>query len=134
GHGFASPVNNLAMFMAAEKFLADHLGGRAQEGGSPEAAKRLAEITIDPKSVVLAKKVDANAVGIPKAAVDLTPGTYKFKATISAGGQQIPLTISTTIEEEGGAWAATDKMESPMGVMSDKSILDKITLATRRRN
>jgi hypothetical protein len=50
------------------------------------------------------------------------------------GGQQIPLTISTTIQEESGAWAATDKMEGPMGVMSDKSILDKITLANRKRS
>jgi dipeptidyl aminopeptidase/acylaminoacyl peptidase len=134
GHGFARPVNNLAMFMAAEKFLANHLGGRAQEGGSPEAAKRLAEITVDPKTVVLAKKLDAGAVGFPKAAVDLAPGTYKFKAIITMGGQQIPLTISTTIQEESGAWAATDKMEGPMGVMSDKSILDKITLANRKRS
>ena len=36
GHGFARPVNNLALFMASEKFLAQHLGGRSQEGGSPE--------------------------------------------------------------------------------------------------
>ena len=36
GHGFARPVNNMAMFAAAEKFLAKHLGGRFQEGGTPE--------------------------------------------------------------------------------------------------
>ncbi|MBL8235409.1 MAG: S9 family peptidase, partial [Bryobacterales bacterium] len=29
GHGFQRPVNNMAMFLAAEKFLAKHLGGRA---------------------------------------------------------------------------------------------------------
>ena len=28
GHGFARPINNLAMFMQSEKFLAQHLGGR----------------------------------------------------------------------------------------------------------
>jgi len=134
GHGFARPVNNLAMFMAAEKFLAENLGGRSQEGGSPEAAKRLAEITVDPKTVVLAKKLDASAVGMPKAAVDLAPGVYKYKATISMGGQQIALNILTTIQEENGAWSATDKMESPMGAMSDKTILDKSTLAMRKRN
>lgn len=73
GHGFARPVNNLAMFMASEKFLAQYLGGRYQEGGTPEATKRLAEITVDPKTVVLAKKVDAKSVALPKPAVDLTP-------------------------------------------------------------
>jgi hypothetical protein len=55
GHGFTRPINNLALFMAAEKFLADHLGGRYQDGGSPESIARLHEITVDPKSVVLTK-------------------------------------------------------------------------------
>src|SRR5207237_7893484 len=44
GHGFARPVNNSAMYMAAEKFLAKHLDGRYQQGGTPEVTKRLAEI------------------------------------------------------------------------------------------
>ncbi len=55
GHGFARPVNNLAMFMAVEKFLAAHLEGRYQEGGSPEVEARLKEITVDPKTVVISK-------------------------------------------------------------------------------
>jgi len=56
GHGFARPVNNMAMMATAEKFLAKHLGGRFQESMTPEVAKRLAEITVDPKTVTLAKK------------------------------------------------------------------------------
>src|SRR6185503_15375752 len=96
GHGFARPVNNLAMFIAAEKFFANHLGGRAQEGGSPDGMKRLAEITVDPKTVVLAKKVDPNAVGLPKPAVDLAPGTFNYKAKLSMGAQEIAMTISAT--------------------------------------
>lgn len=56
GHGFARPINNLALFAAVEKFLAQHLGGRYQEGGSPESVARLKEITVDPKSVVLAQQ------------------------------------------------------------------------------
>jgi dipeptidyl aminopeptidase/acylaminoacyl peptidase len=62
GHGFARPVNNMAMFMAAEKFLAAQLGGRYQEGGSAEVVQRLKEITVDPKTVVLSKKSDETAV------------------------------------------------------------------------
>lgn len=54
GHGFARPVNNMAMFSAAEKFLAKHLGGRFQESMKPEEAKRLGEITVDVKTVKLA--------------------------------------------------------------------------------
>jgi len=131
GHGFARPVNNMALFMSAEKFLANHLGGRFQEGGTPEAVARLKEITVDPKTVVLAKKVDANAVGLPKAAVDLQPGTFKYKATIEAGGQTIPLSVSTTIAEEGGGWTATDVLETPNGPVTQVTSLEKGTLIAR---
>lgn len=55
GHGFARPINNMAMLAAAEKFLSKHLGGRFQESMKPEVATRLAEITVDPKTVVLQK-------------------------------------------------------------------------------
>src|SRR4029079_7162067 len=51
GHGFQRPVNNMAGFAATEKFLAKHLGGRYQEGGTPETLARLQEITVDPKTV-----------------------------------------------------------------------------------
>ncbi len=49
GHGFARPVNNMAMLAAAEKFLATYLGGRYQESMTPEVEKRLAEIKVDVK-------------------------------------------------------------------------------------
>lgn len=53
GHGFANPVNNMAMLAAVEKFLSKHLGGRFQETMKPEVAERLKEITVDPKKVIL---------------------------------------------------------------------------------
>ena len=53
GHGFARPVNRMAMLVLAEKFLAKYLGGRYQESHTPEVAKRLQEITVDPKTVKL---------------------------------------------------------------------------------
>ena len=58
GHGFARPVNNMAMYAASEKFLARHLGGRFQESMSPAVAQRLQEITVDPKTVVLTTKTE----------------------------------------------------------------------------
>lgn len=60
GHGFARPVNNMAMLALTEKFLAKHLGGRHQESVTPEVAKRLQEITVDPKTVQLATKPAVN--------------------------------------------------------------------------
>ncbi|MCC3151697.1 prolyl oligopeptidase family serine peptidase [Hymenobacter sp. BT770] len=56
GHGFARPVNNMAMLAASEKFLSKHLGGRFQESMSPAVAKRLEEITVNPKTVTLVKQ------------------------------------------------------------------------------
>ncbi|HEX8749077.1 MAG TPA: S9 family peptidase [Pyrinomonadaceae bacterium] len=55
GHGFARPINNMAMFATAEKFLAKYLGGRYQEEMSPEVAQRLKEITVDVKTVEMPK-------------------------------------------------------------------------------
>lgn len=69
GHGFARPVNNMAMFATAEKFLAKHLGGRYQETMTSEVAQRLKESTIDVKTVTVPKKTDATARA-PKPATD----------------------------------------------------------------
>jgi len=63
GHGFARPVNNLAAFAASERFLAMHLDGRHQEGGSPEVMRRLEEITVDPATVELPAGLDAPSTG-----------------------------------------------------------------------
>ncbi|MDQ3255573.1 MAG: S9 family peptidase [Acidobacteriota bacterium] len=56
GHGYARPVNNMAVLAAAERFLAKHLGGRYQESMTPEVAARLKEITVDVKTVTMPTK------------------------------------------------------------------------------
>ncbi len=134
GHGFARPVNNMALFMSGEKFLAKHLGGRYQEGGTEEAVARLKEITVDPKTVVLAKKIDAKSVGAPKPVADLQAGEYKYKATIAISGQEIPLNVSTSIKEDGGAWTATDTLDTPNGTITQTASLEKGTLIIRKLN
>jgi dienelactone hydrolase len=133
GHGFARPVNNMAMFAAAEKFLAKHLGGRYQEGATPEVAERLKEITIDIKTVEVKRKTDATTVGVPKPAVDLTPGTTNYQAKLDMQGQSIPLSITDTIKEEGGAWAITETAKTPQGDIVDTTYLDKGSLIVTKR-
>lgn len=133
GHGFARPVNNMAMYMAVEKFLAAHLGGRYQEGGNPEHVARLKEITVDPATVSLAKKVDVSKVDAPKPAVDLKPGTNEYNIRIEVQGQSIPMTGKTTIAEEAGNWVVTELMSSPMvGEISMVATLEKGTLLSKR--
>ena len=51
GHGFARPINNLALVTAMEEFFAKYLGGRYQQDVTPEIAAKLKEITVDPKTV-----------------------------------------------------------------------------------
>jgi len=133
GHGFARPVNNLAMFMAAEKFLAEQLGGRYQEGGSPEAAARLEEITVDPKTVVLSKKLDLAEVGVPKVVSELKPGIHTYAATLAMGGQQMALKLSVTIQDGEGVWTVVENIETPMGAMLDTTTLAKGSLTLKKR-
>jgi dipeptidyl aminopeptidase/acylaminoacyl peptidase len=133
GHGFQRPVNNMACFMAAEAFLAKYLGGRYQASGTPEVTERLAEISVDPKTVVLAKKIDVSTVGAPKPSLDLKAGTYKYQAKIAAGGQELSLNVTTTITAANGAWMATEAAQSPMGDTMDTATLEKGTLLLQKR-
>ncbi|HET6843210.1 MAG TPA: alpha/beta fold hydrolase [Candidatus Angelobacter sp.] len=134
GHGFARPVNNMALYMQAEKFLAKYLGGRYQDGGTPETVARLKEISVDPKTVVLAKKVDANAVGTPKPVADLQSSSAKYQVKITAGGQEIPLSLSTIIKEDNGAWTATDTLDTPNGQIVDTAVIEKGSLIVRKQS
>jgi dipeptidyl aminopeptidase/acylaminoacyl peptidase len=56
GHGYARPVNNMAVIAAAERFLAKHLGGRYQAEMPPEVAERLKVLTVDVKELSLVTK------------------------------------------------------------------------------
>ncbi len=110
GHGFARPVNNMAMFAAAEKFLAKYLGGRYQESMTPEVSKRLAEITVDPKTVKIidpnAPKSDGGTNGGATASLD-----GKWTLSVDAGGQVIDLV--SEIKQTGSEFTGT--MSSMVG-------------------
>ena len=98
GHGFQRPVNNMALFAAAEKFLAKHIGGRFQETMTPEVAKRLGEITVDPATVTMQKKADMSAP--PGASV-----AGKWTWVVEAPGQQLELAVE--LKQDGGSFAGT---------------------------
>jgi len=134
GHGFARPINNLAMVTEMERFLAQHLDARFQESAPPDVAARLKEITVDPKTVTLSAKLDPSKVGAPAPAQDLTPGVSKYKATIDANGQSVPLELTSEVKDDSGSWSATDAMQTPMGLISDTVTLEKRTLVPRHRH
>jgi dipeptidyl aminopeptidase/acylaminoacyl peptidase len=133
GHGFARPVNNMAMYAAIEKFLSKHLEGRFQDSMPPDVGKRLTEITVDPKTVKLTKAVDASSVKLPAASQPLVAGSSGYAASISMGAQSMKLETATAVAEQGDAWVVTETAKTPQGEIVDTTILDKRTLAVRSR-
>jgi hypothetical protein len=123
----------MALWAASERFFAKHLGGRFQQDMTPEVAKRLAEITVDPKTVVLTKKVDAAEVGTPKPTGTLAAGAASYKGTIQRGGQTNALALTRTVKEAGDTWVVSDTVQMPMDA-SDTTTLDKATLVLRKRS
>ncbi len=134
GHGFVRPVNNMAFFDAAEKFLGTYLHSRFQQGATPEVTARLKEITVDPKTVALAAKVEPTAVGLPTPAADLASSTANYQGKIEAGGQTMPISVTSTIKEEGDTWAVTAAAKLPMGEMVDTVWVRKGSLAVVKRS
>jgi hypothetical protein len=113
GHGFQRPVNNMAMFAVGEKFLAKHLGGRFQESMTPEVEKRLKELTIDPKTVMMAKKADMNA------APTVNLGG-KWNMTADAGGQTIPITLD--LKQDGATLSGSMSSAVGGGTLTDGKV------------
>src|SRR5690606_37694552 len=106
GHGFARPVNNMAMFAASEKFLAKYLGGRFQESMTPEVAKRLAEITVDPKTVTLGSTKPAGGPGS-----SASSASGKWTLTVDAPGEA----VEVVLELQQSGEAITGTMSSTVG-------------------
>ncbi|HTU45064.1 MAG TPA: S9 family peptidase [Bryobacteraceae bacterium] len=59
GHGFARPINNLAMVAAMERFMAKYLDARFQESMPADVSERVKVLTVDTNSVVLSSSADA---------------------------------------------------------------------------
>jgi dipeptidyl aminopeptidase/acylaminoacyl peptidase len=104
GHGFARPVNNMAMFAAGEKFLAQYLGGRFQDTMTDDVAKRLKELTVDVKTVQLKKKTDTTSAPT----VNIS-GKWDMVAT--AGAQVIDIVLD--LKQNGAGFDGT--MSSVIG-------------------
>jgi dipeptidyl aminopeptidase/acylaminoacyl peptidase len=122
GHGFARPVNNMALHASAEKFLAKHIGGRYQETMTPEVSKRLAEITVDPKSVTLASK-KADMIGPPSANV-----TGKWTLSVDAGGQVVDVMLD--LKQNGDALTGSMVSSVGGGTVNKGSVSGKTIKAT----
>lgn len=134
GHGFAKPENSLAMFAAAEKFLAKHISGiRHQADMKPEIASKLAAITVDPKTVKLTQKVDAANLSAANPVRPLQAGVSNYKVTMEMGAQKREVTSTTEIKRGEKTWTVTDQLVTPQGTATDtiELALDNLTLQRR---
>jgi hypothetical protein len=132
-----SPANQSHGRAARVPFVgcASYLGGRYQEGSTSEAAALLEEAAVDPKTVAQDKTTAPESVGMPRPAVDLTVGTWKYKETFVApiGGTDHS-TYSITIKDDGGVWIVTTAMEFSEGTVTDVSTLEKGTMILRKES
>ncbi|MDQ3180453.1 MAG: alpha/beta fold hydrolase [Acidobacteriota bacterium] len=134
GHGFQRPVNNMVMFAVGEKFLAKHLGGRYQETMTADVTQRLKEITVDVKTVELAKTVDASKLPAPKPMMDLKAEKSNYQAKIAIGGQEIPLSVQSEIKDVDGNWVITENVQTPQGEIKEMTVLQKGSLNLIKRS
>jgi len=134
GHGFARPINNLALFAAAEKFLAAHLDGRYQPDMTPEVAARLKEITVDPKTVTVTKLPDAASVGLPKVVAAPVEGSSKWSGKLKFGEQAMDLTVAVDVKATADGWVISHTMTLPVGEAVDIATFDKQTLEFVKRH
>ncbi|MFQ3580896.1 S9 family peptidase [Chloracidobacterium validum] len=133
GHGFARPVNNLALYAASERFLADHLKGRFQADMPADVAARLKEITVDVSTVTAPERGRPATVGVVKPESDLRAGRLRYRGTIDVPGQTIQATVETTVTEAGDAWEVREEISLPMGSVIETTKLEKASLVVRSR-
>jgi hypothetical protein len=100
---------------------------------TPAITERMAVLSVDPKTVVVAKKMAAPSAVAPKSATDLSAGTATYKARLEVQGQTIPMDVTRTVKDSSGVWIVSENAVTPMGVMSDEAIISKGTFAPRSR-
>ncbi|WP_428264095.1 alpha/beta fold hydrolase [Haliangium sp.] len=141
GHGFRGPENRMALAVAAERFLAKHLGGRAQVDVATDTAQRLAAITVDVNTVTMPDRSGAAAAmtaPLPTAnGGAIQAGEMSYAVNLQMGPQKMDLTMTRTIAEsevDGRAcWRISDSVQMPMGTQTDTFDVDRATLLPVQR-
>ncbi len=120
GHGFAKPVNRMAMFAEIEKFLAGILDGRYQSTMPEDVSKRLEELRVDISTVTLEQKKEVKSVeSLPKINNSLKAGVTEYDMVLEIQGQTMPMTMKRTISKSGNNYVITDETNGAMGQSSD---------------
>lgn len=81
---------------------------------------------------VLSANQTSNSVGLPKPAVNMTVGTWKYKEKDVASSGTLEGTFSVSIKDGAGVWTVTTAYEFPEGPVTDISNLEKGSLVLRK--
>lgn len=120
GHGFAKPVNNMAMYADIERFLANILGGRFQEEMPEDVAARLEELRIDVSTVVYEPKEPAAiAENLPAMTSAIKAGELQYSVKMAVQGQEFSMSMKRTISKDGDNWVVKEETSGPMGESTD---------------
>ena len=134
GHGFRGEENRMAMMVSIEDFLAEHLGGREQEGAPANIEAKLDAITVDPATVVVTDPMgakDMSEMRFDGSAVQ--PMTATYNITMNVQGQEVtlqnPTRTVTAVEYEGQpALAIVDRSTLPPA-MGGAAMADSFVVA-----
>ncbi len=124
GHGFAKPVNRMAMYAEIERFLAEKLDGRYDPNMPDDVAQRLEELRVDVSEVTYAApdKVEV-AESLPALDVQLAEREETWEITLAVQDQEIPMTAQRKVaQEEDGRWEITESISGPIGEIASRAI------------
>ncbi len=120
GHGFAKPVNNMAMYAEIERFLAEKLGGRYQEEMPDDVAARLEQLRVDILTVSYTPPSEVRiAAALPQSYLKVAPGVETWDVVMEVQGQELQMTLKREFVREADGWTITDRTSTPFGEMID---------------
>jgi dipeptidyl aminopeptidase/acylaminoacyl peptidase len=120
GHGFAKPVNRMAMYAEAERFLAEKIGGRYDALMPEDVSKRLVELRVDISKVTYTKPSEKKADdALPEIKVQLKEGVENWDVKIAVQGQTIPMKAKRTYSKRDNNWVISEVISGGPGSMSN---------------
>lgn len=122
GHGFAKPVNNMAMYAEIERFLAEKLQGRFQPEMPEDVANRLEELRVDITTVTYTPPSAVTVVSeLPALKVEVREAKENWDVVLEVQGQKFQMASVRTISREGDGWKIESVTKAPFGEMIDEA-------------
>lgn len=120
GHGFAKPVNRMAMYAEVERFLAEKLNGRYQAEMPDDVAQRLNELRVPVETVTYTSASSVKAVkALPTLNYQFAESTENWDVKIEVQGRSIPMQLKRTYKKDAESIVITDEITGALGNSSD---------------